>query len=413
MISSIRIQGFKSIVDQKIDLGLFNVLIGANGCGKTNILEAIGVLSAAAYGSIERESLRYRGVRPGKPTLYKSSFKGKRFRRYIKLEAETSNGAYYMASLDNPIKTPTAKWGFSHEELKESGKRVMTRAPGKYKIYSDSLDSNILKHPIFAEFNRNKGLASFTTIKETPRAKDLINQLDSYAIYTPITEVLRSLSPDRLERAPIGLSGGGLAQAISEIENHSDHKIGDISIGEILEFTEWTEYFVTSHHMRFATVSELSSQSKEPPLLLFMDKYMRSGRNILNSRDVSEGVLYVLFIIVLLCHPDAPKFLSIDNFDQTMHPRLSRAISEFLTDELIERNDRQFIVTTHNPLALDGLDISDDRIRLFAVERNDFGATEIRRIQLSDDALKLIKDDEWVLSQLWVEGMLGGVPELI
>ena len=76
MISSIRIQGFKSIVDQTIDLGLFNVLIGANGSGKTNILEAIGVLSAAVHGSINPETLGHRGVRTGSPWDYKSSFKG-------------------------------------------------------------------------------------------------------------------------------------------------------------------------------------------------------------------------------------------------------------------------------------------------------------------------------------------------
>ena len=47
MINKIRIRNFKSIVDLTLDLGRVNVIIGANGCGKTNILEAITFASMA------------------------------------------------------------------------------------------------------------------------------------------------------------------------------------------------------------------------------------------------------------------------------------------------------------------------------------------------------------------------------
>jgi len=47
MLKKITIQGFKSLYDiSDLELGLVNVLIGANGSGKTNLLEAIGVLGA-------------------------------------------------------------------------------------------------------------------------------------------------------------------------------------------------------------------------------------------------------------------------------------------------------------------------------------------------------------------------------
>ena len=50
MITSLKINGFKSIYDEVINLKVINVFIGANGCGKSNILEALGVISAAAFG---------------------------------------------------------------------------------------------------------------------------------------------------------------------------------------------------------------------------------------------------------------------------------------------------------------------------------------------------------------------------
>ncbi|MFK7799418.1 MAG: AAA family ATPase, partial [Aureispira sp.] len=48
MIKEIRIQNFKSVQKLKLDLGRVNVFIGANGCGKSNILEAVTFGAAAA-----------------------------------------------------------------------------------------------------------------------------------------------------------------------------------------------------------------------------------------------------------------------------------------------------------------------------------------------------------------------------
>ena len=39
MINSVSIKNYKSVVDVSLPLGRFNLQIGANGCGKSNILE--------------------------------------------------------------------------------------------------------------------------------------------------------------------------------------------------------------------------------------------------------------------------------------------------------------------------------------------------------------------------------------
>ena len=63
MIDKIQIKNFKSIVDLTLELGKFNVIIGANGCGKTNILEAITFASAASQSKLDVESLVNRDIR--------------------------------------------------------------------------------------------------------------------------------------------------------------------------------------------------------------------------------------------------------------------------------------------------------------------------------------------------------------
>lgn len=87
MIRTIHIQGFKSIADQTFELGRLNCLIGANGVGKSNIIEAIGILGAAANGRVDDEAIVRRGVRAGLPRLYKTSFEAGRIPPHITLEA--------------------------------------------------------------------------------------------------------------------------------------------------------------------------------------------------------------------------------------------------------------------------------------------------------------------------------------
>ena len=43
MITKIAIESFKSLEQVEVELGRVNVFIGANGSGKSNLLEAIGV----------------------------------------------------------------------------------------------------------------------------------------------------------------------------------------------------------------------------------------------------------------------------------------------------------------------------------------------------------------------------------
>ncbi len=63
MIRQVRIKNYKSIPDLTLDLGRVTVLIGANGSGKSNILEAMALASAACQKKLDNEFLISRGIR--------------------------------------------------------------------------------------------------------------------------------------------------------------------------------------------------------------------------------------------------------------------------------------------------------------------------------------------------------------
>ena len=72
-LATVTIKDFKSLKDVSVDLGQINVFVGANGAGKSCLLEAIGILGACCAGAVDDQALLRRGVRPGVPELTRHS----------------------------------------------------------------------------------------------------------------------------------------------------------------------------------------------------------------------------------------------------------------------------------------------------------------------------------------------------
>ncbi len=433
MIRKIRIQGFKSLPDVELELGRINVFIGANGSGKSNILEAIGILGAAASGSVESESIRYRGVRLGTPALYKSSFIGKRFRTVITLEACWKNrgiDSSYKVSLFNPIEKPTEEWEFQTETLKSGDLVFLTRNPKTCYVASGTRKKGEKEYTPPLKINdkdKFSGLARLSTSYfmsssmediegekviridlHSLSADRMLKLLEKYAIYTPTTSVLRGTAEDKITRAPLGLSGGGLPIAVKTLLGKKG-SFGPFDLDEVLELIGWAEDINVVPTFQIPIFPSVPIGQIN---LRFRDRYMREGRNTLSAYDASEGALYVLFMLALIAHPESPGFLAVDNFDHSIHPRLIRKLTEMICEYVVEEGKRQILLTTHNPLALDGLDITDDEIRLFAVDRNsESGFTQVRRVELSEKLWKEAQEKGLSLSRLWTMGRLGGVPQ--
>ena len=397
MLDSLTVRTFKSLEDVTIDLGLVNVFIGANGSGKTNVLEALGVLSAAADGKVDDQSLLSRGVRPGVPRLYKSAFParpGKRVAPHIFLGAHAAQ-AKYEVSLHNPLKDPAPAWRFKTESWEEDeGNPLVGRSPATRK-----------------EGNPERGMAALKAVYVSPGdALDLLTSLQGYTIYSPTTTVLRGVAPESQPRQPLGLSGGNLPQSILELlgqrrqDDHSKRICRDV-----LGLVEWATAFGATSAARLPLSPAAASSER---VIRFRDRFMRKEHNVLSGYDASEGALYALFIAVIAGHRDSPSLCAVDNADHGLNPRLARALIEHLCVWYsTARRPRQILLTTHNPLVLDGLPLQDDRVRLFTVSRTSSGRTTVRRIEI-DDRLRKKAENGWTLSRLWVMGHLGGVPDV-
>ena len=394
MLNRIKVEAFKSLENVEIDLGRVNVFIGANGSGKSNFLEAIGVLSAAANGRVDDEALSRRGVRLGLPALYKSSFKSSRQPKEIRFTA-SNEGSSYAVGLFNPLDKPEPAWRFKTERLME-GKNKRVGRSQRLKLRLDP----------------TSGYTALKAVElpEESLAGRLLKELRQFAIFAPDTTTLRGLDTDSQSREPVGLRGGRLAEAVKDVFGRL-HLFRDHApelYESVLELIDWADVVVSTSPDSVPVSKNIPQPTR---ILRFRDRFMADGRNYLSGYDASEGVLYVLFMTVLVHHRESPPVLAVDNFDHALNPRLAKALTRKVCDWMSTRQDRQLLLTSHNPLVLDGLPLRNDAVRLFTVERSSRGKTVVRRVEVSKELLD--KADQGVpLSQQWVMGTFGGVPNI-
>jgi hypothetical protein len=227
-IREVKIQGFKSIHVADLELGRVNCLIGANGSGKSNLLEAIGVLGAAANGVVDDESLLRRGVRAGLPRLYKSSFATERTPAHIAIGVTGAAAEAYRVSLLNPLESPEPAWVYKTEVLSD----------GDVEIVSDGVRNK-------KNLNPKAGIAALQLVDLDPHnpAAQLMERLQNFAIYCPNTPTLRGILPDQQSRVPVGLSGGQLAEGFDTLRKHLEARgdEGEDILDRVLELIDWVK----------------------------------------------------------------------------------------------------------------------------------------------------------------------------
>lgn len=395
-LESIEVKDFKSLKTLSIELGQINVFVGANGSGKSNLLEAIGILGSCASGVVDDQALLRRGVRPGVPELYKSSFEGERMAPKILLKATSSKGVEYRAYIASSSKRTGAQWVFGNETLLNGRSKIATRGPkGNAKALGLSV-------PL-------ENSRSVTTLvrasQETPVAvREFLSGLEEFAIFAPVTPILRGITPDPAPRSPVGLYGGQLAEAVGLLRNSSPKKDPLVDAGDLIEWSR--SIAVGQPSRRFLSASVPTGRY----VIEFRDRFMAKNRDTLSGYDASEGALYILFMLVLAVHGHSPAIFAVDNFDQALNPRTARALTRIFVRQALA-HDRQVFLTTHNPLVLDGLALDDDRVRLFTVSRNPKGQTSVVRVPVRSLAELKEKQGEFALSRLWISGRLGGMPK--
>lgn len=401
MINSIHIKRFKSIVDLKLDLGRFNVIIGENGCGKTNILEAISFASAANQERLDNDYIGGK-IRFSDSKFLYPAFVGNNDDpdRESIIEIAVQEQGKISSSILCIYSEKNSKWlsfaSFQEDlmmsrllkqmietlpKAKESFEEMLSKSNTTIDQLKDDLDQLHLD-----DIKKNLSPA-YQAIKDAVIKKD---DLNDFQVYCPEETSLRRFDSET-QITPLGLKGEGLFRYLKELSSKKDIEFFD-NLNNALHNIDWYNGF------RFPEDS-LSNEFR----VEIADKYLGNTMHLFDQRSTNEGFLYLLFYYTLFYSKHTPPFFAIDNIESSLNPKLTtRVVSDLVN--ISRENKKQVILTTHCPFVLDALDLSDEQIRLFVVKRNKDGFTQVKRIE--EKKGRSIK-----LSEVWMKGMIGGLPD--
>ena len=406
MISQISIKNYKSIKELELELGRITVLIGENGCGKSNILEAIALCSAAAADKLDHEFLSSRGIRvPDDARFMRSAFEVQDLTENIRISVSgdqklnetdgTNEKREFECFLQNKNNTPYSIW----EDV----------VPNKIDLVDTNWSSlNKKIEELNEKFNvlganfgaLNLGQDFFELNRETLRAISILlrervspQNLQSFLIFSPENSALRTFETEA-QIQPLGIKGEGLFKLLTVLSSE-ENKDSLEKIKNELMLLDWFDDFSIGIGV---STGERNINIK--------DRYLDESLSYFTQKSANEGFLFLLFYFTLFISRETPSFFAIDNIDASLNPKLcSRLLKELAS--LAKKHDKQAIVTTHNPAILDGLNLNDDDQRLFVVSRNKMGHTKVKRIFKPDVAEG---QTPIPLSEAFLRGYLGGLP---
>jgi hypothetical protein len=265
--------------------------------------------------------------------------------------------------------------------------------------------------PLVAGPDQGMALATVPPSYANGEARAFLQNLGRFAIYQAVTNILRGVSPDPSKAEPIGLSGGGLPEAVEDMLIDPSEAGLPETHASLSDLLGWAAEAKVMDRTELSMSSSLHTGAR---VLAFRDHHLREGQQLISAYDASEGALYLLFLSVLARHPAVPALFALEHPDAAMHPRLGRRVlGDFFRTLVQSPRPRQVFLTTHSPLVLDCLPEDGDDYRLFAVDRSPRGVTVIRPVPFRE-ALKrgAARGYPRPLSELWLTGALGGVPSL-
>ena len=387
MLKKVKIENYKSVVNQTLDLGMFNVIIGANGCGKSNLLEAIAMAGLSSSGALLPEMFESRGIRLSDNRFMRSAFEDVD-KEFIVVKVETTDGDESIYRIHYNTKQKPAQWEDVVEEetklllstIKDNGSQFKVK---DLKTYLEKLtkrldDENALNVNLFEKDNHSLVLA-----------RSRVNGLKNFTIYSLEETELRSL--DTMPSTKLGRTGKGLLPYLKEL---SKTRAGIEILNEVKENLMVIDWF-EDLDMQESALSQDST-------LKLKDRYVDESLDFFDQRSANEAFLYLLFYFTLFISDETPSFFAIDNIESSLNPKLCKLVVSKLA-ELAEKHNKQVILTTHSPFVLDGLDELSEKKRLLVVSRNTDGYTVVNQI-------KGDKSRSVPLSEAWLKGYIGGLP---
>jgi predicted ATPase len=342
-LERIKIEGYRSLKSVEWKPEPLNVLIGANATGKSNFLQALELLPAAAEGTLEQTILDRGGMAPlmwdgvASKICLSSSFKLGSYT--LTLSRVPKTGAFEIT--DERVVSPSGA-----ELITRSWAELANALEPSEAMLSSRLDPN-----------------------ETPEARSIQQALSGWSLHhdlptdqtAPVRRSSVTRSKNRLARTGEDLTPvlHTLYEQSREFENAVDDAM--------------TAAFPNDY-------DKLKFESSLDRGHISVAVRWRGARRQPDASELSDGTLRFLMLLAILANPDPPPLIAIDEPETGLHPRMLSIVAEYA---VMASRGSQVILSTHSPVFLDAFEDTKPAVTVFEWEQDHtvMGAIEGEQLQ--------------------------------
>lgn len=345
-LDRIDVEGFLSIRSASVELNRLNVLVGANGAGKSNFVRVLEMLGRVADGELGL----FVGLNGGAAALFHDGA------QQIGIGVRIS-GLEYNTSL---LQAADQKLIFSSEFVTETTGKGTGFGSGQFE--SELSRTN---HPLAAALRGIRVCHFHDTSVRSP-IKQAVPTADNLA--------LRS-------------DGGNLAAVLLDLAR-SDEQVKVVAYRRILASIREVAPFLRDF------VLEPESQDRVRLRWRQVD-----SDTVFSADQMSDGTLRFICLVTLLLQPRLPRLVVLDEPELGLHPFAIVQLAELLRQAATRS---QVLFATQSVPLLSQFELDD----VIVVERRE-GASDFRR---PDPAALTEWLTEYSLGELWEKNLLGGRP---
>lgn len=373
-ITKVSLTGFKSFKD-KTDIALsnLNVIIGANGTGKSNLLSFFQLLGNALTRNLQGHILRY----GGEHFLHNGRKKTERIKCAIEIATNNATDRY---EIDLAFQAPG--------RLFISREYIEYRKSGKDKPFTCEIKNNGYELGLL-DFGEKLGNSN-NALRGTANAiKTMLQKIRAFQFHdTTDTARIRG-GILRADCQYLKNDGGNLAAVLNMLK----------TTPEYLPFYNRIVRYVQKILPYFADFAIDGFPEKQDTVYLFWKK--QGSDYILTPNQLSDGTIRFIALATLLLAPRKiqPDVIVIDEPELGLHPLAIRILANMIKQAA---ENLQILVATQSPLFLDFFDAND--VLVFEAPNE---ITTVKR--LNQDELSAWAQ-EYTLSELWGKNVIGGQP---
>ncbi|HGV9316426.1 AAA family ATPase [Enterobacter bugandensis] len=361
-LDKLTIQGFKSIRElNDFKLNKLNIIVGANGAGKSNFISFFKMLLALIEGNLNR----YVRDNGGAGDLL---FQGRKITQKMFFETHFGSRGYRFTL----VPTPADGCAIENEGRYYSGGTT------GWWVLGDSEDG---KSRLAAEVLENKSDAGYS--------KPVYNAITSWRIYhfhdTSSTAAMRNYEIVQ-DCEVLRTDAANLAPFLMNLQKDHPHQYKAI-VDAVRLVTPFFDDFILKPRKQGA---------KESVNLSWMQK---GSDYPMQPYHLSDGSIRFICLATALLQPNPPSTIIIDEPELGLHPAAIVILAE-LIQQAAQRT--QVIVATQSPALIDQFAIED----IVVVNRQD-GASTFTRLNESDYAQWL---ESYSVGELWTKNVIAGGP---